>query len=372
MSSKPTLDYPSFLGDSSVDKALISLFKRNLSPLNPRSLRKVVVYQHKNFGDALLTTPLISAILALNPQIQILIICRSASALLFTQLSKERIMTLGKPRSIVGWLAMAKAVRGSDLLMMPHESSVALFLSRITGVPAIASGNFSHPFLGTPRWRTPKRMTPWRHTAEAQLDLLRHFQIEISERHKRIHVQQLADGECSASVSLALPPKYVVVHPGSRWMFKTPKLKFWIEFIESVMAAGETPILTGMNQGLEGHLLNDLQEATGAINLAGHTSLEDLVKVIKGSAGYAGVDTFATHVAAGLSIRGIVLFGPTSEALWGPFGSQNRLTVISDDRFACRPCHQDGCGGGKLSDCLNGLHGDAIARRFLSVIHQCE
>ena len=41
------------------------------------------------------------------------------------------------------------------------------------------------------------------------------------------------------------------------------------------------------------------------------------------------------------------------QAPWGPWRVAHR--VVASDAHACRPCGQDGCGGGKVSECLTTL-----------------
>jgi len=49
----------------------------------------------------------------------------------------------------------------------------------------------------------------------------------------------------------------------------------------------------------------------------------------------------------------VALFGPSGEDEWGPWGVAHR--VVAMNSFACRPCGNDGCGGGKISECLTTL-----------------
>jgi heptosyltransferase-3 len=48
----------------------------------------------------------------------------------------------------------------------------------------------------------------------------------------------------------------------------------------------------------------------------------------------------------------VALFGPSGDKEWGPWNVVHR--VVAAD-FSCRPCGLDGCGGGKVSECLTTL-----------------
>jgi heptosyltransferase-3 len=87
-------------------------------------------------------------------------------------------------------------------------------------------------------------------------------------------------------------------------------------------------------------------------NLAGRLSLKELTAVIAGADLFIGVDSVPMHIASATRTPTLVLFGPSGEIEWGPW--QNRATVITSDH-PCRPCGQDGCGNGKVSDCLTGI-----------------
>lgn len=54
----------------------------------------------------------------------------------------------------------------------------------------------------------------------------------------------------------------------------------------------------------------------------------------------------------------VVLFSPSGDKQWGPWGMSFR--VISSTRHPCRPCGIDGCGGGRVSDCLISLGVDEV------------
>ena len=68
---------------------------------------------------------------------------------------------------------------------------------------------------------------------------------------------------------------------------------------------------------------------------------------------FIGVDSVPMHIAAAMQTPTVVLFGPSGEMSWGPWQVPHR--VVSSEAHPCRPCGQDGCGGGKLSDCLTSL-----------------
>ena len=49
----------------------------------------------------------------------------------------------------------------------------------------------------------------------------------------------------------------------------------------------------------------------------------------------------------------VALFGPSGELEWGPWRVPHR--IVASGEHPCRPCGNDGCGGGKVSECLTRL-----------------
>jgi len=67
---------------------------------------------------------------------------------------------------------------------------------------------------------------------------------------------------------------------------------------------------------------------------------------------YIGPNTAAMHLAAACRCPVVALFGPSGEIEWGPWQTPNRVVTSA---HPCRPCGNDGCGGGKVSECLTSL-----------------
>ena len=72
------------------------------------------------------------------------------------------------------------------------------------------------------------------------------------------------------------------------------------------------------------------------------------------------------HLAAAMGTPSVALFGPSGENEWGPWNVERRIVTTL---HTCRPCGLDGCGGGKVSECLTFLPVDAVhaaARELLA------
>ena len=323
-----------------------------------------VVYQCKNLGDSLLTTPLLNTLLRNFSDAKILVVCKKQSIPIFDGLS-DRVTVLERPNTISKWISLLRHIRENPdrLVLLPHASNAGLALAKLTGSKSICPISLNHWFIGSVDVSCPVRVSPWRHTAEVNLDMLRKVGVSVQTSDKLINITGILNGPSPSSMS-GLNNNYIVVHPGSRWMFKSPKYEFWKEVIEGVVSCGHSVVLTGGSEGAESELCRDLGALPCVRNTAGQTNIRELAHLIKGSAGFIGVDTFSMHLAAGLGVPGVVLFGPTSELIWGPYGTNCKLAVITSNH-SCRPCHADGCGGSKASDCLDHLDPAQVVASFL-------
>jgi heptosyltransferase-3 len=93
-------------------------------------------------------------------------------------------------------------------------------------------------------------------------------------------------------------------------------------------------------------------------DLAGKLTLKQLAALTANARLFIGVDSAPMHIAAAMRTPVVALFGPSSEIEWGPWRAPNR--IVASAQHACRPCGNDGCGGGKVSECITRLPVDSI------------
>ena len=92
-------------------------------------------------------------------------------------------------------------------------------------------------------------------------------------------------------------------------------------------------------------------KVNGVINLAGQTSLEDVVDIISLADTIVCNDSGLMHVSAALNTKTVALFGSTSDEYTPPLSS-NSLVVSRE--MDCRPCFQRVCPLGHM-DCLKKI-----------------
>ncbi len=230
------------------------------------------------------------------------------------------------------WLARA---------LKPHYSAAPV----VPGRGAFWKGSFTHLY---PLVRNGRR-----HAVELNLDALRRIGIQPEAEERRVLFVPGAEAETRAA---ALVPErgYIHVHPTSRWSFKSWTVEKNADLIARLAADGHRLVLTAAPAKSELAMAAAIEKlAPGKfLNLAGRLSIKELGALAARAKLFVGVDSMPMHLAAAMGTPAVALFGPSGETEWGPWNVKHRIVASG---HACRPCGNDGCGGGKISECLTTL-----------------
>jgi heptosyltransferase-3 len=144
-------------------------------------------------------------------------------------------------------------------------------------------------------------------------------------------------------------------HPASRWRFKCWPADRAAALIDALAGDGHTVVLAAAPSAPELELLRAILAAcrSAPIDLSGKLSLKALAALTARAKLFLGVDSAPMHIAAAMGTPVVALFGPSGDVEWGPWRVRSR--VVASDAHPCRPCGNDGCGGGKVSECLTTL-----------------
>ena len=92
------------------------------------------------------------------------------------------------------------------------------------------------------------------------------------------------------------------------------------------------------------------------INACGRTSVGEFLGILSKCSMVITNDGGPLHMAVGLNIRTVSIFGPVDEKVYGPYPPGDRHIVISKKNVSCRPCYKKF----KYSKCDNRLCLDSI------------
>lgn len=113
-------------------------------------------------------------------------------------------------------------------------------------------------------------------------------------------------------------------------------------------------------------VIAQMKQKQAATNLAGETSIAELIGLLASCDLVVTNDTGPAHVAAALGRPTLTIFGPTNEFETAPLGSRSEL--IRADGVECARCMHRDCPIDH--HCMTRLQVDAVARRAFSLLEK--
>lgn len=339
-------------------------------PVPLDALRRALVIKLRHHGDVLLTTPVFSALKHAAPQCEIdaLIYAETAPMLAYHPAIAQihAIDRSWKRQGILRqtaaeWrLLTALRSRRYDLVVHLTTHPRGAWVARLTQVRwSVAprenrfywKGSFSHFY--------PRASDERRHTVESNLDALRRIGIQPAENDKRLCLVPGVAADARVDELLAghnlRKGEFIHLHPTSRWMFKAWTVAGYAKLITALQQRGFPVVMTAAPVDKEIKVAAAIQARCQMppVDLTGQLNLKELGALIARARLFVGVDSAPMHIAAAVGTPTVALFGPSRELEWGPWGVPHRVVV--SDHHPCRPCGLDGCGGGKISECLTTI-----------------
>lgn len=336
------------------------------------TLRRVLVIKLRHHGDVLLASPVFSVLKNHAPHLEIdALVYQDTAEMLSFHPAISQLHTIDRKWKSAGILAQAQAewrllsalrARHYDLIVHLTEHNRGAWLKRLTkaryGVAKRLPGKgrawkntFSHFF-------SPVRRGNCRHTVETHLDALRRIGVYPGPDERKL---TLAPGDEAEKIVDDLLVKhqltakgYIHLHPTSRWLFKCWPAERMAALITSLQTQGHRIVITAAPATEELEMSRAIQAELHQpiIDLSGQLSLKQLAALTARAKLFIGVDSAPMHIAAAMGTPTVALFGPSGEIEWGPWQVPHRILVSA---HACRPCGNDGCGGGKVSECLTAI-----------------
>jgi heptosyltransferase-3 len=358
-----------------IDKTYLS------DAIDLQTIHRVLVTKLRHHGDVLLTSPLFQVLKNHAPHLQIdALVYDDTREMLSGHPAIAEIHTIGREwRTQSGserlkheWQHIKRLqARQYDLLIHLTESTRGALLSHLLGTRYSVARQ--HPDQGwwwrrsfTHLYPTP-RSKP-RHTVELHLDALRRLGIQPEVGERRLILVPGDEAETKVAALLGeyglSAKQFIHLHPTSRWFFKTWPVERVAELIDALHAQGERIVMTSAPDQRERSMIGAILARSKApiVNLSGLLSLKSLAALTAKAKLFVGVDSAPMHIAAAVQTPVVALFGPSGDIEWAPWMVPCRL-ITSD--HPCRPCGNDGCGGGKVSECLTVLP----AARILAAVN---
>ena len=337
--------------------------------VNLASVHRILVVKLRHHGDVLLASPVLGVLRNRAPHAQIdALVYADTREMLEGHPAIDRLHLIDRAWKRAGLVKQARheatllsALNGRRYQLLVHLTDHwrGAWLSqalrpRWSVAPAARDSRawrwaFSHRYLlprGTPR-----------HTVELNLDALRRLGIYPEEDEKRV---VMVPGDAAVARVEALLAQhglaaggFIHAHPTSRWLFKAWTEEANAELFRRLARDGHRVVVTSAPDAREKSIVGRiLAQARDVVDLSGQLTLRELAALTGRARLFFGVDSAPMHIAAAAGTPVVTLFGPSDERAWGPWRVAHRVVTMD---YPCRPCNNDGCGGGKVSECLTRL-----------------
>ncbi|GBD94757.1 lipopolysaccharide core heptosyltransferase RfaQ [bacterium BMS3Abin05] len=316
------------------------LFKRKLlrlSEVDYRRIRRIlVIRQHDQLGDFLLSTPVLRALREHFPDAHIAVLVRSYQepVIRHNRHVDERLIfqEIGynwRPRTL--WKFFRQLRSGFDLVIVLNTVSHSFtsdILAGLTGAP-YTLGSSQRQFPGTTRNFFYNLIAPCpedgRHQSAKNLEILEY--LHISTKNKREEITLLPEEQGWARRYLkksgfTFDRPVVALHPGAGKVKNRWPAQNFAKTAEILVKKYDAQIALFHGQK-EKNLADQVAEkANVPIKIMSDLTLRELAAVVSQTDLFIGNDTGTTHVAAAAGTPCVIIFGPTDPNQWKPWGQE--------------------------------------------------
>ncbi len=155
---------------------------------------------------------------------------------------------------------------------------------------------------------------------------------------------------------------FVGIVMGSSWVSKDWTFTGYRDLAEKILAGGKKKVvlLGDRSKAAEAIDLAKTVNDPGLVNLAGKTSLLELVAVLKAADACVGPDSGPAHLAGAVGTPYVSLFGPTCHVRVAPYDSED-LVVRSPGACPESPCYKKRCPAPR---CMSTIRAEEVMEKL--------
>lgn len=313
----------------------------------------VLVIQTAFLGDVVLTTPLmVAAAGRFHPlPISSLVIPSGAEVLGYPADPIEGVDEIivydkrDRDSGLRSFFKLARHLkeRRFDVALVPHRSSRSAFLAYMADIPLRVG--FDQNSMGPLFTHRVSRLSE-KHEVERNLALLEPFggppagfepklTVSVTEKARDRAAEWLEDLD-GAKLKVG-------ISPGSVWGTKQWMPEGFAKVMD-VLAEERNASFVIVGGPKDAEIASEVESKSSApaLNLAGNTSIKEMIAVIEVLDLFVTNDTGPMHVAAALDVPIVAVFGATTPELgFAPY-TENARIVQPPDGLKCRPCSAHG------------------------------
>jgi len=347
----------------------------DLTALQPA---EILVIKLKHIGDLLVMVPALRALKAHWPEARLTVLLNSGMGELIEGLPYiDELIYFDRVRIKGNWHAerdFLKDIRARefDLAIDFTGGERSAWYCWLSGAAVRVGVDDRRGFPG--RRLLYHKLLPWgpSHYVNNHLEIIAPLGIKNAALDMEIAISDQVRKSALAKIS-SLTDSYCILHPTSRWMFKSWPVISCQKTILGLQSLGLPVVITSgpekKEKQLVAKIIAGLPNQNGVIDLSGQTTLPELAALISNGKLFLGVDSAPLHIASATGTPAVVLFGPSGVYNWGPWQIPHRVVTAGRD---CSPCGKDGCRGSKRSDCLEELKAEQILQTIAELLEEIE
>lgn len=174
--------------------------------------------------------------------------------------------------------------------------------------------------------------------------------------------------------SLQLGYPYLVLFPGASWSGRQWPPEFFAQVANELHAAtGWTPVLCGSAADVNFCSIVAAKSSVQVVNLAGCSTLAELVELVRGARLLVGNETSAVHIAAAVGTPSVCILGGGHFGRFLPYpddipGTSPRAVFARMDCFGCNwQCYQPH-EQGRAVPCISGISPVSVVAAALEAV----
>ncbi|MBI1972807.1 glycosyltransferase family 9 protein [Candidatus Woesearchaeota archaeon] len=349
-----------------VDYGLYLVFNPFKFKRFPTKIKRILVVETLQLGDLLVATPVFRALKQHYKSAAIDVLVQPpASQLLEGNTSINTVIPFTSFADVLSHLRENKY----DLGILLHPASLQMSWLLFRAGVQYRVGATKAGFLSGKGFFLHKKIKPtlkMQHKIQDNLDVLRALPILVKDASLELPVHKKA-AAVVATFMKHFKSKTIILHTSSKhkshhWM--PERFARLADILVHKYKA--TIFFTGTKEDHHHvhYIISQMRQPHKAHNLAGRTTLPQLIALVDAVDLVVTIDTSMTHIASARKTPVVVLFGPTMPAFWGP-SSKNSRYLWKDD--VCVGCRRSFCIYGKNYICMRFIYESDVLAKIAEV-----
>jgi ADP-heptose:LPS heptosyltransferase len=331
---------------------------------------RFLIIRIRSLGDSILALPLLDALHAWRPDLQIDVLVEASFApVFFRQPAVHETLAIKEQHwpGAAAWSRLQTCLelrrRRYSAVLNLHGGSTSLLFTLATG-SRMRIGQEKYRQAWTYHALIPSPFAVWQrqdlHTVEDQLTLLRWLEIPIPERlAARLYLDDSARGRVSKRLHIAGigDSPYLVIHATATLPSKQWAERNFAELGDRLLERHGIPVVFTTGPRESQVLLDIGRHAKRSHFFWADLELEDLFALIEGCRLFIGNDSGPTHAAAALLKPVVVVWGSSDFRVWHPWETEYQAVRLD---LPCMPCPGYACAAYGSPKCILDVRVDAV------------